>query len=304
MDYDIIGFGKKLYDIRNNLNLTIEETSFLSQINEKTVYRIEHAKNKASKNTLDQLSKIYKIDLLSLLYKYIDDPLIKWNTIVETAETQLYIDDVDGISCKIEELRKLPLDKFNLFEEINIIHYIGLLESTYSDIKEKSRSSSIERLEHSLKFNIPYFDLVNYKNHNYSPMEIRLIMNLATLKYYMTRNNSYMDILSHLLTLDLNDKVITPKIILNLSTMYHINNEHIKALSLTNFGIKYCIKNQNLQALPKLYFRQFVSELNLDIKCYMESLNNALFTAEINNQYFLKRQFIASAKTYYNIQLD
>ena len=233
-----------------------------------------------------------------------DNPMDKWNKIVETTENQLYIDDMDGISYKIEELRKLPLNEFNLFEEINIIHYIGLLESTYFDIKEKSRFSSIERLEQSLKFNIPYFDLVNYKNHNYSPMEIRLIMNLATLKYYMTKNNSYRDILYHLLSLDLNDVVITPKIILNLASMYQEIYEYNKVLSLVNYGITYCITNQNLQALPKLYFRKFVSELNLDFKCYMESLNKAIFTAEINNQEFLKQQFISSAYRYYNIELD
>lgn len=304
MNFDAIGFGKELYNIRNTMNLTIEETGFLSDVNEKTIYRLENGKNKASRNTLNQLSKVYKKDLFSLLYKHMDNPMDKWNKIVETTENQLYIDDMDGISYGIEELRKLPLNEFNLFDEINIMHYIGILESTYFDIKEKSRSLSIERLEHSLKFNIPYFNLVNYKNYNYSPMEIRLIMNLATLKYYMTKNNFYRDILSHLLSLDLNDVVITPKIILNLASMYQENYEYNKVLSLVNYGITYCIKNQNLQALPKLYFRKFVGELNLDFKCYMESLNKAIFTAEINNQEFLKQQFISSAYRYYNIKLD
>lgn len=71
MDLDRDGLGKALKSIRNELGLSIEEASFLAGINEKTIYRIEHGKNKVSMNTLDKLSVVYKRDLFAVYNKYV-----------------------------------------------------------------------------------------------------------------------------------------------------------------------------------------------------------------------------------------
>lgn len=64
--------GTTLKSIRKELGLTIEEASFLADIHEKTLYRIEHGKNNISMNTLvDKLSVAYRMDLFTVYNKYI-----------------------------------------------------------------------------------------------------------------------------------------------------------------------------------------------------------------------------------------
>lgn len=103
------GLGKELQSIRKELNLTIEEASFLAGINEKTIYRIEHGINKVSSSTLDKLSIAYKKDLFALYNKYISNPKIKLSNMIHTAEKSLYIDNLKSIETCINQLTKLEL---------------------------------------------------------------------------------------------------------------------------------------------------------------------------------------------------
>lgn len=186
MSLDKLSLGKELRDLRENLNITIEEVSFLADINEKTIYRIEYGKNNITKNTLDKLSKAYKIDLLPIYNKYIKNPKVILNNLVLNSKNILNIDDMNALEINIEYLKSLNLKEYNSYEVHFIKHYIILLTSTVIDVKYNDREKAVKQLMYSIKSEIHDFKIDSYKDFNYSPIEKRLLMNLGVLsnKFY------------------------------------------------------------------------------------------------------------------------
>ena len=302
MKFDLFEFGKEMHSIRKNLSLSIEEASFLADISERTISRIENGKNKISKSTLDKLSCAYKRDLFSIYNKYQYNPKLKLNNLIIDTERKLSVEDSLGIKTNINELEKLPLDLFTAYEELYIKYYIKLLESTYIDIQDNDRQEAISTLLNFIKSQFYGFEMKNHKNFNYSPIEIRVLMNLSSMDYNLYKDETSFEILSHLLSLSNVDNFIYPKLILNLSTIYHNKKSYYKSLELVEYGINYCINNENKEILSKMFFRKFSSELNLGMNNYKDSLNKAILLAEINNNEYLKKIFITSARKIYNVQ--
>lgn len=302
MDLDKISLGKELQSIRKELNLTIEEASFLSCVNEKTIYRIEHGINKVSKNTLDKLSLAYKKDLFSVYNKYTLNPKIKLFNIIDKAEKSLYVDNLKSIETCINQLRKLPLKEFTSYEEIFIRYYIKFLEATRVDLKD-NRLEAVKLLINAIKSEINSFQIRNYRNFNYSPIEKRILMNISIMAYSFYEDKIFMEILTYLSTLTNDDITLYPKLILNLSTLCYKNNDYEKSLYFVNQGIDYCIKRKSLDVLPKFFFRKFTLEFRTDMKNYKNALEKAIFLAEINNQEYLKDIFITNAESIYGIRI-
>ena len=298
------GLGKELQSIRKELNLTIEEASFLAGINEKTIYRIEHGINKVSSSTLDKLSIAYKKDLFALYNKYISNPKIKLSNMIHTAEKSLYIDNLKSIETCINQLTKLELAQFTSYEKMFIKYYTKLLEATYVDLKYYDRLEAINLLINSIKSEINDFQIRNYKNFNYSPIEKRILMNISTMAYSFYEDKTYIGMLSYLITLLNNNNILYPKSVLNLATLYHKKGDYRKSFYLADKGITYCIENKCLDILPKFFFRKFTSELNLGLKNYEEMLKKAIFLAEINNQEYLKNIFITNAEKIYGVSIN
>lgn len=301
---DLIEFGKELYYIRKELNLSIEEASFLAKVNEKTIYRIEHGKNKISTSTLDKLSCVYKRDLFYIYNKYLNNPKEVLNNLIIDSEKRLYVEDTLGIQININKLQELPLTNFTSYEKLYIKNYIKLLESTYIDVEYKNRKKAINVLLDFIKSEIYGFKLSNYKNFNYRSIEIRILMNLSAMGHNFYQNEISFEILSYLLGISHRDDIIYPNLILNLSTIYHNKKNHDKSLDLIDYGIQYSIYNDSKDILSKLFFRKFTSELNLGIDNYKDSLNKAILLAEINDQKYLKNIFINSAERFYNVSYD
>lgn len=304
MDLDRDGLGKALKSIRNELGLSIEEVSFLAGINEKTIYRIEHGKNKVSMNTLDKLSVAYRRDLFAVYNRYVMNPESKLSNLINKAEKGLYIDDLKNIKMCTNQFKKLPLKQYTSYQRLFIKHYTRLLEATYIDLKHSDRFQAIKLLTDSIKSEIYDFQIIKYKNFNYSPIEKRILMNISTMKYDFHRDGLYIEILTYLLTLLGDNTLLYPKLILNLATLHNKKRNYNRSLHLTNKGIDYCIKNKSLEVLPKLFFRKFSSEVNLDIKGCEKTLEKAIFMSEINNQEYLKEIFISDAKEIYGIPID
>lgn len=304
MNFDKDGFGMALKSIRKKLGLTIEEACFIAGINEKTLYRIEYGKNNITMNTLDKLSIAYKMDLFDIYNEYMLDSKTKLLNLINKAEKSIYVDDLENIEACINHLKKFPLNKLPSYKEISIKHYIRLLEATYVDLKYSDRTEAIKILINSIKSEINDFDISNYKNFNYSPIEKRILMNISTMKYDLDEDKIFIEILNYLSTLLEDNIILYPKIILNLAAIYHVKEDYDKCLNLTKNGIDYCIKNKNFDIMPKFFFRKFTTEAILGMKDYKDTLKKAVFMAEINNQEYLKRIFINSAKNFYNTSID
>lgn len=228
MALDKIGFGKELQSIRKGLNLTIEEASFLAGVSEKTIYRIEHGINKISINTLDKLSVAYKKDLFAVYNKYVTNPEIKLLNLINRAEKSLYIDDLKNIEMCINELKKISLKQFTSYKKLFIKHYIKLLEATYVDLKYSDRSEAIKFLIDAIKSEIYDFNFINFKNFNYSPIEMRLLMNTSTWESQYRDDYLCIDILTFLLPFLEEDNFLYPKTLINLSTLHYIKGNYKK----------------------------------------------------------------------------
>lgn len=305
VDLDKYGLGKTLKSIRKELNLTIEEASFLAGVNEKTIYRIEHGINKVSRSTLDKLSITYKKDLFTIYNKYMSNPKIKLSNLIHNVEKYLYVDDLKNIKKCMDQLRELPLKQLTSYEEMFVKHYIKLLESTYIDLKYNDRLEAVNSLIDSIKTEIYGFEINNYNNFNYSPIEKRILMNISTMSHSFYKDEIYIELLSHLSKLSSNNKILYPKMLSNLATLYHRKGRYKKSFYIVNKGIDYCIKNNNLDILPKFFFRKFTSEVNLNMENnYKETLKKAIFMAEINNQAYLKDIFVNNAEKIYEVDVD
>lgn len=303
MEINIVAFGNKLKSIRNELNLTIEEVSFSANINEKTVYRIENGKNKVTNSTLEKLSIVYKRDLIEMYNQLFKNHKEILNVIIHRSEKALYNDDTVGIHKEINELKGLPMKYFSSYEEMFIKYYIKLLEAAYVDLENTNRFESVKLLTKTIKNQIYNFELVNYKNFNFSPIEARILMNLSIMAYNLYKSELSLEILTFILPSLNCDRIIYPKLILNLSTIYHIKEDFGKSLSLVNEGIEFCINNRNFEALSKLFFRKFTSELKLGISNYKDSLQKAIFLAEMSKQDSNKNKFKESAKKIYGVEI-
>ena len=70
MIYNLELFGEKLKEIRKALKLNQMEITELTNVDDKTIRRVEHGKVLPKLDTLELLSPIYKEDLISLLLEY------------------------------------------------------------------------------------------------------------------------------------------------------------------------------------------------------------------------------------------
>lgn len=304
MDYNLKDFGHELYSLRKILNYNYEDVNYLSGISEKTIYRLENGLNRATHRTLESLSMVYKVDLMELLNeKFSNNPRIKLLSLKEKAERKLYNDDRIEIESVIESLYNIKTEQLISLEKVNLKQYIALMESFYYK-NSGDLFKAITILENALKYNIESFRLSNYINYNYSQTELRVIMNLSLLNFELTYERHFIDILAYLLSLCNEDKIIYPKMLYNISFMYHIDFCNIKALEFADRGIEYCSKVGILSVIPKLYFRKGIAEFLLDQKNYFNSLSKSIFFAEFNKQQYLKSFIIKSLKRNYGIILN
>src|SRR5690606_30308094 len=140
------------------------------------------------------------------------------SNMIHTAEKSLYIDNLKSIETCINQLTKLELAQFTSYEKMFIKYYTKLLEATYVDLKYYDRLEAINLLINSIKSEINDFQIRNYKNFNYSPIEKRILMNISTMAYSFYEDKTYIGMLSYLITLLNNNNILYPKSVLNLAT--------------------------------------------------------------------------------------
>lgn len=70
MNYDLVGFGKKLLHIRENLKLSQKDVKNIIGINEDTLRKVENGYVLPKIDTLDKLSMVYKCDIYLIFSKY------------------------------------------------------------------------------------------------------------------------------------------------------------------------------------------------------------------------------------------
>lgn len=303
MYYDLKNFGIEVRNIRNNLGLTQNDVSKLSDIHVDTIRKIENGKVLPTQETLDLLSPVLKKDLNTLLLKYRLHDYHTFEKIKNRLESKLDKGEFETLSIELEDLKAL-LDNTLHPYFINLIYQLILMtEAILINYKSKNPHVSLDKLIAAMKVTTPDFTLDNYSNFVYNSMELRILMNIALIINELESVEKSLEIMEYCIKLvDPNDDIY-PKICYNLAYTYHRLAMDKEALQYSNLGIDYCLKNRNYSGLNLLYFRKGIAEYLVGYDDYMDSLKKAISFCEILGQYNLKDIFITNCKKYYNINI-
>lgn len=161
----------------------------------------------------------------------------------------------------------------------------------------------LNKLIKTIKISTPTFDLLNYELFIYSPMEIRILMNIALILNKMGYKEKYRDILKFCLeNLDFKDKLF-PKICHNLAGAYRRNKDFHKSLVYSNMGIESLQKSNSINGLNVLYYGKGIAEYKLGKKEYIETLNISLLLSKTFNQHKIVDSIIDNCKNVFGIDL-
>lgn len=304
LNYNLDLFGKKMEQIRKNLNLTQKKICELAGIDSVTIRRIENGKVVPKLDTLEILSPIYKQDLINLLLKYRFDDYLTFYEIKNRLEFKLDSVEFNTLHNEFKELNILLLSTKNNYYKVIIKQLILfteaiLLYKNNSDMDNKALNMLIE----SLKMTTPRFDLNDYNSFVYSSMEIRILMNIAFILNRLNLKEKYLEIMEFCFqSTDINDEIY-PKLCHNLAGVYRRNKDFEKALKFSNIGIRVCQEVRNLNGLNLLYYGKGIAEFHLKKSEYIQSLNVSITLCEALGQNKLKDEIIENCREIFGIDL-
>lgn len=273
-EYDLKTFGKKLKQLRKNLNLTQIQVSNLASISTDTYSEAERGKRLLSIPTYNQISQVFKYDLIILLstqYKYEHSKEIK------TFEKMMNSISYEGNKYTVEQLKEdmtvyLETSKdyipFTVFIKLS---QLIILTDTIKIIN-KSDLSTIYCLEDlclkGLKLTSPDFNSYQFSiSENLLRTEIRLIINLSIAKFHQEEIELAFNILENLiesvkLKLEFDPSLyqLLQQAYCNYNKFYFHLNSYDDCVKICNLGIELDKFTQNVSILRLLYFSKGISQ--------------------------------------------
>lgn len=295
--YNLNLFGKELRRIRKQFKLTLKDVSKLSGINCDTLGRIENGKVIPKYETLEFLSPIYKQDINALFLKYRINDYPVFYDIQAKLEAKIDRDEFNTLDIEIKELEILPKSIIGNFFK-NYIEQMILLAKAIILYKNKHENNeALNKLNKAMKLTNPTFVLNDYDSFIYSPMEIRILMNMALVLNRLDGSERYIEIMEFCIDAIEPKNEIYPKICHDLSSAYMQNKNYEKALELSLNGIKACQRYRNYHRLSLLYYDKGIAEYKLNKNEYIQSLKTSLTLSEAFGQIELKNTIIKKCKS-------
>ena len=192
---------------------------------------------------------------------------------------------LEEMSDEIEnEYYRMIITRFRLFL-YGIRHY-----------KNKEYTKALEAYTSAIRQTLSGFTLDNYREYEFSSMEIRILMDVALVFDKLEQHERYKDILEFCFELCGEDNEIYPRICHNLAAIYRYNEEFIRALDYTYKGINSCKKNMFSDTLAVLYYGKAFAECKLGDEEYKNSINTALTLCKAFGQTELQERIIYNCK--------
>lgn len=304
MFYNLELFGKKLKGIRKSLKLNQKYIAEITDIDDKTIRRIENGKVLPKLDTLEILSPIYKEDLISLLLEYRFDDYSVFYEIKNKVELKLDNGEQNTLNSEFKGLNILLSSTENPYYK-NLINQLLLFTESaiiYKD-NNNNNNTALTKLLKAIRITIPTFNLDNYTSFVYSSIEIRILMNIAFVVNRLNDKERYLEIMEFCInSVDTSDELY-PKLCHNLAGAYIRNKEYQKALILSNIGIESCQKNRSFSGLNILYYGKGFAEYYLGKSEHLKSLNLSISLCEAFGQDNLKKTIINNCKEILDINL-
>lgn len=292
MSFNLISFGKQLRIIRTKIGLTLRDVSILTSINSETIRRIESGKVIPKFETLELLSIIYKQDLSSLFLKYRIDDFSSFHVIKNSLESKIDSDQYFNLEVELLRLKSLVTHTHNALLKNHINQFILLISAVILYKNNNDYLKAFDTLIEALHISTPKFTLENYKAFVYSPMEVRILMNIAFVLNKLDKKSQYEEIMRFCITAVEPDDKLYPKLCHNLAGVYRRNKNYKKAVEVSQQGILSAQKNKNYDGLHLLYYGKGLASFHLGDSEYKSCFNTSIILCDALGNSELKNTII------------
>ncbi|WP_350343414.1 helix-turn-helix transcriptional regulator [Proteinivorax tanatarense] len=304
MPYELLLFGEKVRELREQQKLTQCEVSDLSGVNVETVKRLEQGKVTPKLDTLESLSPILKYDLSKLLAEFRVKDFSKYSQTKQKVELMFDRNDLDGLELEMENLQRLLDDVKNDFFKKEIIQLLLLAKGVLLYKKDKKYNKGLKALCDAMKVFTPSFVLKDYKLCHYSQLEIRILMNIGLVLHKLKRQQKYENLMKFCFEKVDETNSMYPQICHNSAGVYRRKKDYTKALHYSQLGIDYCIETKNLQGISFLYFGKGVAQYYLGIEDYKEAFEKAVFFCKFFGERNLEKSMTENCYKYFGVKLQ
>lgn len=276
MEFNLVSFGIQLRNIRNQLNMTLEDVSELSGVNAETIRRIESGKVIPKLETLEFLSLTYKRDISSLFLKYRCNSYDYYINLKSRIENKLYFMDLSNIEEELHELENLISCTTNSFIKLNMQQLYILAQAMVLYKRDNDLDTAKDRLIKAIRITIPDFTVSCFDQYTYSHMESWILIMIAIVEIDLFNNILAMKILDFCTKIiDINDKLYI-LLYYNLAFIYEKSEEYDKCIAAADKGIMACQQNMNFFGLPVLYLYKGIAMYHLGNEIYHDCFSKSM----------------------------
>ncbi|MBI9015013.1 MAG: helix-turn-helix transcriptional regulator [Clostridiales bacterium] len=309
-------FGSYLTRLRTTHNHTKINLAKEAGVTDETIRRIESGQNTPSFSTLNNLSRVLKVDLVKVYTSMIDDNVL--NDFYTRLDGFIISNDVEKLTSITEDFILYEKKVYN--NDIDEIKEVRQFKTILQglELSLKAENGSIEAYNlyfNAIKLSIPKFSVSSIEDFEYSYLELKCILLLAleenTLNNYEESNRLSLILLKCIdksNIFDYSEKLIyfRSKTLLNIAYNYHGLDDDRGAYEYADKGIKYCLDKHSLYLLHALFYRRAVASyyLKIDEKQMMKDFSNSVAILDSYNMDSLKKTYIDATKEKYNIDLS
>lgn len=284
--YDTKRFGEYIKNIRKKLHLSQEKVAKSTKLSTETLRKIENGLVVPRYDTLEYLSRAYKIDVLDAFKNYrTSELLLSFYQHVD----QIILDyDIKQISTLEEQLdvvkKNIENESFIEIQDLEQIRFMILgIKFFYEGQPDKAFDYFVISMRNSQK----HFDLHTFNKNNYSVFESRILLMISMCIASMEKLEDANIILEHVLTIICSTVMslelikLKTKIYFNLAYNCHTMNDLDNVVSYSTKGIEHCIVNHSNYLLHGLYYRRGIAAYMLKGSNYIDDLKKSKTLLEI-----------------------
>ncbi|NBG89479.1 helix-turn-helix transcriptional regulator [Isachenkonia alkalipeptolytica] len=273
---EINSFGLYLRKLREEKKLTQTYVAKAAQVSEKTYRRIEMDKAIPRIDTLEEMSILFKEDLVLRFLKYNSQGMEMFETIKEDIEKKILQDNFDKLNGYIPKLKSFIATIKKPYYILQYRQYILLIEGIVLYRKKDRYPKALEKFIQGILISNKEFSVEHFRDFSYSPMEHRLLMNIALTFNRTGDQKKYIEILAFIMDeIDHSDEIYAI-IASNLGIAYKRTEKYVDSIGMMEKGINYCQEKSDYSMLPLLYYGKGVSEYYLNDDSYKCSFINAV----------------------------
>ena len=274
---EIERFGQILKKRREELNLTQNDISNMTEVDQSTIWRIENERVIPTLESLIKLSVAYKIDLYFLLKSLYSDPIYIFDMQIRQIEKSFTSYDFSKVEYFIIELEDIIKRSNNEYLTEHARQYKYFLEGTKLSIS-KRYEEAIELYIESLKIFNKNFKIENFTSFNYYQFELRILVNLGSIYNRLDNFEQYKEIIEYCYkNADKNSEEFLV-ILSNYCILLNRDGEHLEAVKMTELAINAARKSQKFELLPVLIYNKALCYYELNEK---EEFEDSLLKSKI-----------------------